>query len=147
MWLAPLVTLPALYAADRSFDSHSRIMGGIGYALIDLSFASLLLSLVGGQGAASSVQRFFTSRIMRAFGKYSYGAYIWHILTRVVVMNLERDVLHRTFPWFVNVPLLVLVTLLVSMASYAVIERPFLTLKQYFKTRGPARVAASGAYV
>src|SRR5215831_19200016 len=46
------------------------------YALIGLGYGSLLLAAILTMGTL--FQRFFTSGIMRVFGKYSYGAYVWH---------------------------------------------------------------------
>ncbi|MBV8847865.1 MAG: acyltransferase [Bryobacterales bacterium] len=132
--LSPAVVLPAVYLVNGNFYNETPFIAGVGYTLIDLSFAALLLSLIATTGSSIPAQRFFTSRLMRAFGTYSYAAYIWHILVRVVVMNVERA-LHLSLPWFLNIPLLVIVTLLFSIASYAFIERPFLSLKRYFKPR------------
>jgi peptidoglycan/LPS O-acetylase OafA/YrhL len=71
---------------------------------------------------------------MRAFGKYSYAAYVWHRMVSAGVHACERKT-HTSLPWFVEIPLMISATLAVSMASYALIERPFLALKRYFKPR------------
>ena len=131
----PVIVMAAIYAVDRNFYRESPLMGSIGYTLIDLSFAALLLALVATPGEPSVLQRFFGSATMRALGKYSYAAYIWHILVRVLAGYLERDVLHVRFPWFLNIPLLVALTVAASMLSYAIIERPVLSLKRYFEPR------------
>jgi peptidoglycan/LPS O-acetylase OafA/YrhL len=144
LWAAPLAVFPPLYLAAGSFSNKTRWMGGIGFSLVDLSCAAVLLALVTTIGTDSHVQRFFTSRAMRAMGKYSYSAYIWHDLVWVVVRDLQRNVLHRTPPWYVNIPLMIALTLLVSVVSYVVIERPFLSLKRYFKPRMPEVVASYG---
>jgi peptidoglycan/LPS O-acetylase OafA/YrhL len=148
LWLSPVAILVALHVALGNLYSHGPVMGGFGYTLIDLSFGALLLSLVAGRDTSSPPRRFFSSSLMRMFGKYSYAAYIWHILVRVLVMNFQRNVLHITLWWFVNIPVLVIVTLFLSMASYALIEEPFLSLKRHFKPRmAMARNAEKGAFV
>jgi peptidoglycan/LPS O-acetylase OafA/YrhL len=54
-------------------------------------------------------------------------------LVRVLVFNLEKNMLHASLPALLNIPLMIAATLVFSMASFACIERPFLMLKRYFK--------------
>lgn len=86
-------------------------------------------------GSRSIIQRFFCSGVMRMFGKYSYAAYIWHPFVGAVMLKIERESLHGEWRGIVNLPLMVAATLLVSMASYGLIERPFLMLKDRFRAR------------
>ena len=126
------------------------LIASIGYTLIDLFFAALFLALVSTAEEGSVSQRFFGSPIMRMLGRYSYATHIWHILVRVLVSYFERDVMHLRLPWFVDIPLMIGLTFLVGMISYAVIEQPFLSLKRYFVltfTRVPLRVATAPAHV
>ena len=92
-------------------------------------------------GSRTSLQRFFTSSALRILGKYSYAAYIWHVFVRVVVLWLEENALRVPVPWYVNIPLMIGVTLGVSALTYAAIERPFLSLKRYFEPVVRAAVA------
>src|SRR5215471_14622386 len=64
-------------------------------------------------------------------GRYSYSAYVWHILIRHFLQLTEHNVLHFTLPWVLRIPTLIALTFGVSVCSYAVIERPFLRLKRF----------------
>jgi peptidoglycan/LPS O-acetylase OafA/YrhL len=58
---------------------------------------------------------------MRAAGKYSYSAYVWHALVRYIVS--------RVYPAanpLLKVTIMTGVSFAIAAASYAVIERPFL---------------------
>ena len=144
LFVSPAVVLPALYLVNRSLDRKSTLIASIGYTLIDLSFAALLLALVSTADKPSVLQRFFGSSIMRTLGRYSYALYIWHIFVRALVGHFERNVVHLRLPWFLDIPLMIGVTLLVSMLSYDLIEQPFLSLKRYFEpTFAPAPLRAS----
>jgi peptidoglycan/LPS O-acetylase OafA/YrhL len=149
-WLgfSPAVVIPALYLVDRNLYRKDPLISGVGYTLIALSYGALLLSLASTAGERSALQRLFGSSILRTLGKYSYAAYIWHILVRVLVDHFERGVLHVSLVWFVQIPLLIGLTVLASMLSYAVIERPFLSLKRYFEPRftpAPMKAAVTAA--
>lgn len=97
-----------------------------GFSLIAIAYGGLLsLSL----GPLSGV---FSNRILRVFGKYSYGLYLYHFpLT---------SILEKTKPAFTHLPLSALVyvtaclgvNLLVAMLSFHAIEQPILKLKKRF---------------
>jgi peptidoglycan/LPS O-acetylase OafA/YrhL len=137
MWIAPFVTLEAVREITRPFAYQAPGVQGLGFTVIALSYAALLVSLILTTGSRSIPQRFFCSKFMRTFGKYSYGAYIWHQLVRVLVVGLEESTLHKELPALLNIPVMIAATLVFSMASYAIVEHPFLALKGHFKPRFP----------
>lgn len=133
LWAAPLVIFPLLKLSSNAVGFYWATQR-YGYTVIALAYASVLLGAIVTMGSGSILQRFFTSGIMRAFGKYSYAAYIWHRMVAAGVQACERKI-HTPLPWFVEIPLMIAATFAVSMASYALIERPFLALKRYFEPR------------
>ena len=135
MWLAPLIALGILRETTSAFGTHSPGVQGLGFTVIALSYAALLVGVVLTMGSRSMLQYVFCSRVMRTFGKYSYAAYIWHQLTRILVLKVEMSMLHTKLPGPINVPLMTMATLVLSMVSFAVVESPFLALKGRFKPR------------
>ena len=133
MWIVPLVTLAIVREATRPFAYQAPGVQGLGLTAIALSYAALLVGVVLTIGAPSVPQRFFCSRVMITFGKYSYAAYIWHQLVRELVEKLEMNTLHERLPALINIALMIAATLVFSMASFAFIERPFLAFKSHFK--------------
>jgi peptidoglycan/LPS O-acetylase OafA/YrhL len=135
MWVAPVVVLELVREATRPFAYQAPGYQGLGMTAIALSYGALLVGAVLTIGSRSMPQRFLCSGFMRTFGKYSYAAYIWHPLVRTGVATVELNTLHAELPALVQIPLLIAVTLAVSMVSYALVERPFLGLKRHFKPR------------
>lgn len=134
LWPASLGIFGILKLSSNAVGIHVPATQRCGYTLIALGYGSLLLAAILTMGSQSLFQRFFTSGIMRVFGKYSYGAYVWHRMVALGIQISERR-LHIPLPWFVEIPLMVAATLGVSMASYASFERSFLALKRRFEPR------------
>jgi peptidoglycan/LPS O-acetylase OafA/YrhL len=107
----------------------------IGYPVVSLSFASLLVSAVLTVESRSWLQWFLNSAAMRTLGKYSYATYVWHGLVADLIYQAETRAFGRTLPQPLNIPILIAAALVVSMASYVVVERPFLRLKDRFQPR------------
>lgn len=139
LWIAPLVTLEVLRETSQPFGNHAPGVQGLGLTAIALSYAALLVGVVLTIGNRSMLQRFLCSGVLRMFGKYSYGAYIWHNLVRLLVLKAEALTLHLVVPVLINIPLTIAATLVFSIGSYALVERPFLALKGRFKPRFPVR--------
>lgn len=71
---------------------------------------------------------FLTSAPMQYLGKISYGLYIWHILAMLLLEHYMKSI-NLT----VDFSIMVVLTIILSTASYYVLELKFLTLKKYFK--------------
>jgi len=63
---------------------------------------------------------------MRYLGKISYGFYVFH-------MGIVQKVTALGFPPLMTFLVALILTIAVSAASYALLERPFLKLKQRFE--------------
>lgn len=143
LWLTPLIVLPFLRWLAQPFSLNQTNIQRFGYTAIALAYAALLLSLVFTVGRRSALQSIFTSRLLKTFGKYSYAAYIWHLLVRDVLNKLEINYFHRMLAPLLHIPIWIAATLLVSMCSYVVIERPFLSLKRFFEPHFSKAATAS----
>jgi peptidoglycan/LPS O-acetylase OafA/YrhL len=96
--------------------------------------AFLLLPAVFGP-QTSFLHRFLKWKPMVWAGLISYGVYLWHQAWIHQVMLWRGDELFKTPYWQVVLPALVL-TFLTATASYWLVEKPFLRLKDR-RPRGP----------
>jgi peptidoglycan/LPS O-acetylase OafA/YrhL len=69
------------------------------------------------------------SAILANFGKWSYSTYIWHIL----IIELLKNKFQWMTPYALGIFVILPVTLLVSFASYNLIELPFLSLRSTYR--------------
>src|SRR5262249_21782294 len=132
LWHAAVQTLDALTLPLRT-------------TMIALFFGALLVHTVAAEKGAL-LARFFSSRVMRWFGKYSYGLYVFHGIIAYGIIDT-----HPEADWFTTKlgshPLGMLaqavvgtvVSLLVSVLSYELFEKHFLKLKDRF---APSKSAA-----
>ena len=134
LWWMPVVMFAILRLSSKGVGIHMPGTQRFGYTIIALAYAALLLGVVVTMGTESLPQRVFTSGFMRVFGKYSYGAYVWHRMVALAIQSSSRR-LHLSLPWFMELPAMFAATLAVSIGSYKVIERPFLALKSHFEPR------------
>jgi peptidoglycan/LPS O-acetylase OafA/YrhL len=70
--------------------------------------------------------------IVTSFGKWSYSIYIWHIL---IIEILKNRFLWMT-PYALSLFVILPITLVVSFASYSLIEVPFLSLRSAYSKIG-----------
>jgi peptidoglycan/LPS O-acetylase OafA/YrhL len=136
-WMAPIVPFLALRLTATSPKTLDPTVQGLGFTVVALSYAGVLLTVVLGGNLL--LQRFLTSRAMRALGKYSYSAYLWHYVTFRIVLTTFARYLHQPGP--LRMLVMILLTMLMSVASYHLVERWFLLLKNRFEPR-PKKLAA-----
>lgn len=96
---------------------------------------SLLIFALAGP---AFLQRIFSSRTMRFFGKYSYGLYVFHFLYGYLLLRYSTvDVVSR---WLGSEALAILtqamlatsLAVVIAFLSYNLYEKHFLKLKKYF---------------
>jgi peptidoglycan/LPS O-acetylase OafA/YrhL len=73
------------------------------------------------------------SSILANFGKWSYSSYVWHLL----VIELLKNKLLWMPSYLLGVAVILPVTLIVSYASYKLIELPFLELRYLYRPKTP----------
>ena len=111
-------------------DFQSPILPTIGFSLIDLSAAFLLLALLEPKGW---LFRFFSLRPLRALGKISYGFYVFHDLLHLAYADLAHSLTHHRGASINLTAMLALVgTTILSWLSFRFYETPFLKLKRFF---------------
>ena len=118
-------------------------------SLYGLFFGTLtLLSL---KKRDNLVARAFQSRLLRFFGKYSYGFYVyhgiltWYLLEIGVDARLDALLGHHGLAIAARTVLGVGLSLVIAVPSYQLLEKRFLALKRYFEGRGAAAHTTSAA--
>jgi peptidoglycan/LPS O-acetylase OafA/YrhL len=134
--IAGVVALAGL--ALVTWQGHSayflvRPMQGLGYsALAFLSAALLVMSLY----PATITNRVCSWKVLRFYGRYSYGLYLLHYwfsrVFRAMRYWIEQHLAAPLVGGLVSFALILFLSTLLAMASYRLIEQPFLRLKQRF---------------
>lgn len=134
------VGLACIFAFAGS-DFHSRSMTLAGYPILAALFASVLLQALAPHSWAS---RLGNVRILRFFGKYSYGLYVYHVLFWPASAKLMPILQRKTHSLAIGGLLYVFLALASSVAaaviSYHLYEKRWLAMKRFFEYKEPASV-------
>lgn len=135
------IALLAVWLAPNGYSYESHLTATVGYTLLAVCFAAGLLLAVGA-GPGTLVNAALTTRLLRAFGKYSYAMYLFHLPLRAVV----RDTVFgpNRFPTVAGSQLpgqlifyvvSTALTLLAGWLSWNLFEKQILKLKRFFPRR------------
>ena len=119
----------------------------VGFSLIGISCAALIaMSLRPG----SRTKQLFTHPILRFFGKYSYGLYVFHyplsgLLTKPVRLFVDAHLHRKVLGVFAGAVVVFIASTLAALLSYRLYESPFLKLKKHFTYRKSAASAGRQA--
>lgn len=109
----------------------------LGYSLIGVAFAALVAAAVGdhfmGKGGLGHA---LSNPVLRTFGKYSYGIYVFHPLLRLVGQSVLRRTGHVPTSLGVGlayIAVMIAATFGLAYLSYQLFERHFLKLKRHFQ--------------
>jgi len=134
---AGLLVFGATVAAGHSAFFQSRPIQGLGYSALGVLAASILTMNLYPATIAS---RIFSWKILRFYGRYSYGLYLWHYFFLQQYGALKLWVSHRVgsprLADAISFLLMFLGSTLIAVASYWWIEQPFLRLKHRFASPG-----------
>ena len=95
-----------------------------GWFLVSLSSALILTQVIVTPN--SGIASLFANPVLAYFGKISYGLYVWHY----PIVKVIED---QKWAWWKNGLVGVPAVMLVTLASYHLLERPCLRLKSRFK--------------
>jgi len=106
----------------------------LGFSLIGIGSASLIAMTLR---AGSSSECIFGNKVLRFFGKYSYGLYVFHYSIEAWLSGPIRAFMDARFHSkalgvLAGAVVVALVTIIVSLLSYHLYESRFLRLKRYF---------------
>ncbi len=111
-------------------DGQSSVLTTIGFSLIDIFAAALVVALIEPRGV---LFRIFNLNWLRRLGKVSYGFYVFHDLFHNLYASIAHRLTHSHGPSLNLTSLIALTgTLLLSFLSYRYFETPFLRLKRHF---------------
>jgi peptidoglycan/LPS O-acetylase OafA/YrhL len=132
----------------RGFFGEDALFDVFGRTLVVVSFGALVAACVLLR--ESPVSRFLSLAPLRFFGRYSYGMYVLHMPLLAAMFALHagiRQLALATGSLLVGYGLFVAIasagTVLAALASYAVLERRFLALRD--RPRAPRPEAATAA--
>ncbi len=133
-----IVVLP-LFFMNHGLVWDAPLVATIGISTIGIMSTSLIAMTLR---ANSFSERIFSNSILRFFGRYSYGLYVYHY-------SIDGNISSRLRPWFaihfhskaiaVAGPAILSasVSIVVALISYHLFERQFLKLKKYFSYTSP----------
>lgn len=132
---AALALLAAAFVVRRGLLAHDVVVQTVGYSVVAVAAGAVLAGAVAAR-PGTRVARLFGHPVLRFFGRYSYGIYVYQGLVRYWLWHHVPFV--RSLPPVAGLQapaaLLVLVgasalTTAAAVASYHAFERPFLRLK------------------
>jgi peptidoglycan/LPS O-acetylase OafA/YrhL len=136
-WILPaaLVALIGIVAWSHTGNFNSPAMTTVGYPTLAAFFACVLLLALKPGTVAAQVGDL---SILRFFGKYSYGMYIFHFVFAPTTARLQRILQSRLHSVVLGglayVFLVFLGTILISVLSYNIYEKQWLRLKSRFSS-------------
>ena len=127
LFLASTGTIILICVLRHTTDHNDRLIFTLGFTVIAIACGALLVLSLG------PLSRIFTLRILRIFGKYSYGMYLYHFPLTAVFEHAK--------PFFARYPLgslsyaaaCLAANLLIAAASFHLFEQPILRLKKLFE--------------
>jgi peptidoglycan/LPS O-acetylase OafA/YrhL len=144
---AAIVTGGALFAVSlfcATTQVGLPVLHQVRNTLYALFFAALTLQSVRRPGAPSLAARLFENGVLRTFGKYSYGLYVYHGMLQfqfhesALEDRLTAALGSHGAAIAAKALLGTAISLAVAVASYELFEKRFLSLKRFFEAREPA---------
>jgi peptidoglycan/LPS O-acetylase OafA/YrhL len=120
--------------------SHEAWLQVIKYSLLAVFYGAVLVLAVTTP-ASTPLGRFFHQPLLRFFGKYSYGIYVFHpFLIYAFALAKETDTtgaLDTTTAEAIRVLSIVVLSVVSAWLSWHLFEKRFLNLKRYFEYAPP----------
>jgi peptidoglycan/LPS O-acetylase OafA/YrhL len=132
-WLA-LSLVAASAAISHLFDTRDPGTIIVGYTVLAVAAAIVVLTLQAGVGSGSWLERVLSLGLLRSCGKYSYAMYVFHLPLVLLIGPALTKYLVATGslrPLLYSLSLIA-VSYAFGWLSYNLYERHFLALKRYF---------------
>jgi peptidoglycan/LPS O-acetylase OafA/YrhL len=132
-------TVVSMCLMRHTVDRAEPLIWTVGYSLIALAYGSLLLMCL----RSGWTQALFSWFVLRTFGKYSYGLYLYHFPLAAILSPMKERLVAWTHSLLIGgslyIALCLLVNLLVAAASFRFFESPIIGLKRRFSYAAEAR--------
>jgi peptidoglycan/LPS O-acetylase OafA/YrhL len=121
------------------WENASPTLFSLQFTLISLCATALIAVCLD---SSSWITRLFSTRILRFFGKYSYGMYIFHSVLPMFYMSAFLTFIaplapHPAIQHLLRTFVELTTTIVVSVLSFEFVESKFLRLKRFFSYRVP----------
>jgi peptidoglycan/LPS O-acetylase OafA/YrhL len=140
-----LLILGLLFIRAKSLFIASSEMTTWGYSMFAGVYVSILALALVPDSIPNRIGRL---PVLRFFGKYSYGIYIWHQLPSPICIFWQTWFTRNIHPLLLGQTVYATVMLVLSTAaavlSYQFLELPFLRLKSYFRYEEPKGELSGG---
>lgn len=127
--------------APLGFDMHRAPLEIWSHTALAVAFGGLLAGAVAGEGAGSRLARALSAPGLRTLGRLSYGLYVWHYPIHVGLVRALRArpaaaaLLATRGGYLAYAAAGVAASLVVAWASYHLVEKRFLVLKDRLAPR------------
>lgn len=133
-WIAVLTggaAILLIILTRRTLSYDDPYIQSVGLTLLPVAFAGILVLSLAWQPLST----IFNTGVLRWFGRYSYGLYVWHPIINVLLFYtaISRPFLERGTPGLlVLLGLGLALSLSAAVVSYHGMEKHFLALKRHF---------------
>lgn len=119
----------------HSVDRYDSVIATFGYSVTAVAYGALLL---GSLRTDSWLEHVFSSRLLRLFGKYSYGLYLYHLPLASVLHPLKQYLVAETNSFLAGSVVYLVsalaINLIIAGLSFYLFESRILRLKGRFQS-------------
>jgi peptidoglycan/LPS O-acetylase OafA/YrhL len=134
MFLASSLCVGAICIVRRTVYHADGLIGTVGFTFIAIAYGALLILAIRH---GSLLERIFSLPLLRLFGKYSYGIYLFHFPLSEFLSPKRETFISVTHSFAVGSITFLLVCLIINLGVAAVtfhfIESPIIGLKKRFE--------------
>jgi len=146
--LGAIATLATVTLIARGFPEDDPLVQVVGQTMTVVLFSWVVFVAAAARTPMhASVASLLRARWLRFLGKYSYAIYVFHFPVHIIAWMYLRDAVNgednlwRIVRWAGYVSAVSLVSILLAMASWNLLEKHFLNLKERLAPRGAAASA------
>jgi peptidoglycan/LPS O-acetylase OafA/YrhL len=136
MLIVAVGVVAAICAIRHTTDHSDPVIATIGYSAIAVAYGSVLVLCLK---TGSLIQQLFSVGVLRVFGKYSYGLYLYHFPLAVALSPMKNSIVAWSHSFAIGSTLYIMVclsaNLVVAAISFHCLESPITNLKKRFSYR------------